>query len=336
MKRTVLLTGAAGFIGSHMIEHILKTTDWNIVAMVRMTQVGNLNRLSSIETDDPTEFGKRVKIVHHDFIDAVNPSVSRFLEDVDTIIHMGAESHVERTLNDPVPCAYSNVIGTCNMLEYYRQNKDRIKDFVFISTDEVFGSAPDGVFYKEQDHKRPGNPYSASKSSAEEFVYAFSNSFGLKCYVTRAMNCFGEKQEPEKLIPMVMKRVHNEETVTIHGNEEIIGSRTWLHARNYCDGVTYLLQNNAPANDVYNTGIYNISGNIELDNLEIAKRIAELIGKELKYELVDFHKTRPGHDRRYALDGSKILGLGWVPPFDFDNSMKKVVDWTLSHEEWLR
>lgn len=349
MAKKVLITGAAGFVGHHLVEHILKNTDWNIVALDRLDTSGNLNRLTDIECWD--EEKHRVKFYYHDLRAEINDGVARLLlmeEGSDMpvpfnyIVHLAAGSHVDRSISDPVGFVMDNVVGTANLLNFVRVFKDWAcgDDFKFLnfSTDEVFGPAPEGVSFKEWDRFNPNNPYAAAKAGGEALVDAFANTYKIPCITTHCMNIFGERQLPEKFVPMCIKKILAGETVTIHANKDKTkaGTRFYLHTRNVCDAVLYLLLNGSVLDGKATSGKYNIVGDREVSNLEMAQLIADILGKDLRYEMVDFHSSRPGHDLRYALDGSLMKELGWIAPVGFEDSLRKTVEWTIVHKDkWL-
>jgi|TARA_Y100000034_G_scaffold20679_1_gene23670 dTDP-glucose 4,6-dehydratase len=328
MSKTVVITGGAGFIGHHIVEGILKDTDWNIFVLDKLTYAARgLDRLRDIEAYDD----KRVTTLVSDFTHPISEGVSREIgTDVDYILHLGAETHVDNSIDDPEPFVRSNVLGTMHMLNYAR-TLPNLKWFLYFSTDEVFGSAPPGVNYKEWDRYDSGNPYSAAKAGGEELALAYANTYGVPTLITHTMNVFGERQHPEKFIPLVLRKVLNGETIKIHSNSnrDKAGSRFWIHGRNVWSAVYFLLNNGEQREK------YNIVGEREIDNLEMAQIIAGIIGKELKYEMVDFHTSRPGHDLRYALDGGKMDEMGWKLPVNFEESLRKTIEWTKEHPEWI-
>lgn len=338
MKKA-LITGGAGFIAHHLIGKILRETDWEIVSLDRLDFSGNLNRLQDLLQDFTPEQRSRVKIVFHDLKAAINPLIAADIGKVDYVLHLAAGSHVDRSIDYPMEFVMDNVVGTCNVLDYAR-GLDHLERFVYFSTDEVFGPAPKGLNYGENDRYNSTNPYSASKAGGEELAVAFENTYGLPVYITHTMNVFGQRQHPEKYIPMCIKRIRDGETITIHSDpsKTIPGSRHYIHAEDVADALLFLL-NRPEITYTDNTGAkcpkFNVVGAEELNNLQLAQLIADIQGKELKYELIDFHSARPGHDLRYALSGDKMKELGWTPQPVRDR-LKEVVEWTLSNERWIK
>jgi dTDP-glucose 4,6-dehydratase len=340
MKR-ILITGGAGFIAHHLVAKVLKETDWEIVTLDRLDYSGNLNRLHDALQEFDAETRKRVKVVFHDLKADLNPLVRSEIGRVDYIAHLAAGSHVDRSIEYPMEFVLDNVVGTCNILEFARSQKESLERFIYFSTDEVFGPAPAGINYKENDRYNSTNPYSASKAGGEELAVAYENTYGLPIYITHTMNVFGERQHPEKYIPMCIKKARDGDTITIHSDstKTIPGSRHYIHAEDVADAVLYLLNGNFNLDPEWGGAKcpkFNIVGAEEINNYELAKIIAEAQGKELKYEFIDFHSSRPGHDLRYALDGSKMKELGWVPSKSVRERITEVVNWTLENDRWLK
>ena len=328
--KTLLISGACGFVGSHAVEGVLKETDWNIVVLDRLDISGSLERLRDMDCWEKEKH--RVKFIWWDLKAAINQTTINQIGDVDYIWHLAASSHVDRSIEDPLSFVMDNVVGTCNILNFARTVKD-LKQFIYFSTDEVFGPAPEGTAYKEWDRYNSGNPYAASKAGGEELALAFQNTYGLPVIITHTMNVIGERQHPEKFLPLVIKKVLAGETLTIHSNKDKTkaGTRFYIHARNVCKALLFLTNNSSsPGNK------YNIVGEREIDNLKLAEMIAGIIGKDLKYKMVDFHSQRPGHDLRYALDGGKLKSLGFEYPRKFEESLKKTVLWYLKNQNWLK
>jgi dTDP-glucose 4,6-dehydratase len=338
MKKA-LITGGAGFIAHHLIGYLLKNTDWEIITLDRLDYSGNLNRLHDLMLSFDSEVRKRVKIVHHDLKAELNPLVRSEVGEVDYILHLAAGSHVDRSIEYPMEFVLDNVVGTCNILEFARIQKN-LEKFVYFSTDEVFGPAPNGINYKENDRYNSTNPYSATKAGGEELAVAYENTYGLPVIITHTMNVFGERQHPEKYIPMCIRKISNGETVTIHSDatRTIPGSRHYIHAEDVSSAILFLLNYTGTFDRTWGGAKcpkFNIVGSEELNNLELAEIIASSQGKELNYELIDFHSSRPGHDLRYALDGGKMKELGWEPSKSVRERIAKVTNWTLTNNRWI-
>ncbi len=348
MAKTILITGGAGFVGHHCVEHVLKNTDWNIIVLDALTYAGNMNRIVELMEKfyahkNPDERVKtagievlgsnRLKFIWHDLRASISPNIHALMGKLDYCIHFAAESHVDRSLQDSIPFAMSNVVGTSHLLEYLKHHQQDCKTLIF-STDEVFGAASERVYFKEHDQFRPSNPYAASKIGEEMMAYSFAHAFDLPISIVRSTNIIGEAQHPEKFIPKTIKDIIENRKVTLHGkSREDLSSRCWVHARNVADGLLFLLEKAGKKE------FYNITGE-EKTILDMADWIHEEIrGRKLydnEIEFVDFHTARPGHDKRYALDDTKIRNLGWVPPVDLEHSLKKTVRWTLNNEKWLK
>jgi len=326
----ILITGGCGFIGHHTVEHFLKTTTWDIVIFDKLTYAASgFDRVRDINAFDD----KRVTFFTTDLSRPITPGVYQETADVNYILHLAAETHVDNSITDPEPFVMSNVVGTMHILDYARKLDD-LRGFNYFSTDEVFGPAPVGVNYEEWDRYDSSNPYAASKAGGEELCLAYANTYKIPLFITHGMNCFGERQHPEKFIPIVVRKVLADEVVTIHSDatKKISGSRFYIHCRNVAHALHFLL-------DKYTfRDKYNIVGEREVTNLELALMIAKILDKELLYEMVDFHGSRPGHDLRYALDGTKMENLGWVPPIDFEGSLERTIKWYFKSKEnkkWL-
>ena len=336
MKR-VLLTGGSGFIGHHVVEHLLKNTDWAIIVLDKLSYAGDVNKLTDVESYDPS----RVSIVWHDLRAPIMESLAERIGPVDYVIHMASESHVERSIIDPNPFVMNNVALVLNMLDY--ANEVKPEKFIQISTDEVYGPAPIGYDFREWDTYLPSNPYSASKAAQESIAISYWRTYGTPVAIVNSMNVFGERQHKEKFIPLIISRLMNGVPVPVHAErveqpapphayEWVPGSRFWLHARNLADALLFILRHvefNAYPRATVPTK-FHVVGEQELDNLEVVYKVAAILNvQNPSVEFVDFHSQRPGHDRRYALDGAKLREAGWTAPFSLDESLKKAVLWTL-------
>ena len=343
--KTVLLTGGTGFIGSHVVEAILKTTDWNIVILDRLDSTSTPHRLT--DQADWAANKERVKFVYWDLKAPINEFTAVKLGKPEYVLHLAASTHVDRSITDPEMFVLDNVVGTLNLLKWAQTN-EKLEKFNYFSTDEVMGSAAPGVVYKETDMVRPENPYAAAKLGGEALAHAFACTYTMPIFITRTMNVFGERQHPEKFIPMTIRKIVKGEKNIIHANKDLTkaGSRFYIHARNVAAALLYILQNGELLQKEDRTkGIYNIVGEKELDNLQIVQLIGQCVAKwqnehgqganPVQYELVDFHSSRPGHDLRYALDGAKLKAAGFDYSKTLEESMQKMVDWYLEHPEWL-
>ena len=324
----VMITGGCGFIGHHFVEHVLAKTDWEIVIIDKLTYASmGLKRVKN----SGVYYNDRVKVLPIDFTQPFSEGIKKEIgDDVNIIVHMGAESHVDNSIVDPRLFFKNNIDGTVELLEYARTLKN-LDVFFYFSTDEVFGPAPEGVAYKEWDRHKPTNPYSASKAAAEDICLAYENTYSLPIMIINVMNAFGERQHVEKYVPMTIKKIINGEKILIHSDKTKTkaGSRFYIHARNISDAVLFLLKKGKIGEK------YNVVGEKETDNLEMAQLISDYLGLPFDYEMVDFHSDRPGHDLRYCLDRTKMTELGWVPPFSFEESLKNTVEWTERNQEFL-
>lgn len=348
--KTILITGGTGFIGSHVVEAILKTTDWNVVIVDRLDTTSTPHRLSDI--DNWEQLKTRVKFVWWDLKAEINSFTAQKLGVPNYVLHLAASTHVDRSITDPMGFVMDNVVATTNLLNWIRtlelyQTDGNVSDikkiagiekFIYFSTDEVMGSAPEGVNYKETDMPRPENPYAGAKLGGEAMTHAFACTYNIPCMITRTMNVYGERQHPEKFIPMTIKNIIEHNKIIVHANKDLTksGTRFYIHARNVAAALMFLLQNGELLTKEDRTkGIYNIVGEKEISNEDMVKLLGSFVGKTPDYKLVDFHSSRPGHDLRYGLDGAKLRGEGFEYPLTMEQSMEKMVQWYISHPEWL-
>lgn len=325
----ILITGIAGFIGTHLAEHFLANTGAEIYGIDKLTYASNgYNRLRDIGCMD----NKRVHLYCADLVQPVSPGLNQELGKIDYIFHLAAETHVDNSIKDPSPFVLSNVLGTMHILDYARTLPD-LKRFFYFSTDEVFGPTQDPAGFREWDRYNSTNPYAASKAGAEQLALSYSNTYRIPLIITRTMNCFGERQHPEKFIPSTIKKILQGETVLIHSDHSrtIPGSRCYIHCRNVAAALLFLLNYEFPSV----RDIVHIVGEQEVNNYVLAKFIAAVVGKELQYELIDFHSTRPGHDLRYGLCGERMKFLGWQLPKTFEDSLTKTINWYVDNPKWL-
>ena len=335
----VLATGVAGFGGHHLVEHLLATTDWRITGLVSFKHQGCPRRLAHLHPNE------RLRIVYTDLASPITARTMDTIVDagpVDVVINAAAQSHVDRSISDPVPFVANNVAVALHMLEAARALNPRV--FLQVSTDEVYGPAAPGYAHREWDPPIPSNPYAASKAAQEAIAVSYWRTYGVPVVVTNTMNLIGERQDTEKFVPMTIAKIARGEEVVIHGSPPNVGSRYYLHARNWADAHRFLaLRKPAQYVDPALGGAavqmpdrYHVVGEREVTNLEMAERIASFVGRPLRHRFEDFHSTRPGHDRRYALDGAKLAAAGWKLPVPLDASLERTVRWTLEHPEWMR
>ena len=329
MPTRILITGGCGFLGSHAVEHFLKNTNWEIIILDGLNYAATMNRVTDISVFSP----ERVKFVYHNLCSPINELIHSQIGEVDYIIHFAAETHVDRSLENALPFAMSNVVGTTNLLEYIKHKQPNLKKYIGFNTDEVFGATPEGIYHTEEYKFKPSNPYAAAKGGQWCMEYAFAHAFELPIIMVHSMNCAGERQHPEKFIPKTIKALLARKKVILHGRGyKDQSSRCWIHARNVASALHFLLENGIREES------YNIVGE-EKSVYDIANWICQVVqGRDLKdsnIEWVDYHAARKGHDKRYALDGTKLEQLGWTPPISLEKSIKKTVTWTLKHREWL-
>mgnify|MGYP003651261698 CR=1 FL=1 len=336
MKK-VLLTGGAGSIGVHTFIHIFHNTDWEVVIVDSFEHKGLTERITEMMREHP-DYWKRLKVITADLAVPFTEKLKSQIGNVDYIINMASLSDVEASIVNPVPFVQNNVNLTLNVLEFARTAKPEA--FIQISTDEVYGASGEKQAYEEWSAIVPSNPYSASKACQEAIAISYWRSFGVPVIITNTMNNFGEYQQSSKYPVIIQKAVMEGKTLTVHGTKDSIGTRYYIHSRNHADALLYILQNLPPylhhEGEVDKPDRYNVVGDVQVSNLTLAQTIARLMDRELKYELVDFHANRPGHDRHYGLDGKKLKKLGWKSPLSFETSLKNTIDWQSAHNDWIK
>ncbi|MBO7393906.1 MAG: dTDP-glucose 4,6-dehydratase [Abditibacteriota bacterium] len=315
MKK-LLVTGAAGFIGSNFVRYMLdKYDDYEITVFDALTYAGHLENLEDVK-DDP-----RFKFIKGDIRKAED--VEEPVKNSDIVINFAAESHVDRSIADAENTMNTNVMGVLTLCEAARRHD--IERFVQISTDEVYGDIDEG-FSKETDPLSPNSPYSAGKTGGELLARSYYRTYGLPVIVTRGSNTYGPYQQPEKLVPLFVSNAMEGKSLPVYGDGMQI--RDWLHVMDHCSGVDCALHKGEPG------GIYNIGGGNQRPNIEIIKIILEVTGKD--ESLIKHVADRPGHDRRYALDASKLLGMGWQRTHDFETAMRDTVRWYMDNTAWWK
>lgn len=340
--KTILITGASGFIGSHAVEWYLKNTDYKIIALVRNYFAGSFQRFLHFI---PAQDLSRIKFVWHNLRDSSFPPVK---EKVDYILHLAASSHVDRSIANPREFVLDNVLGTCNLLEYYKTLQSQAR-FLYFSTDEVFGPASQDVGaqvirdyaeehyskelyydYQEWDRYNSSNPYAATKAGAEELCLAYANTYKLDIFITHTMNVIGERQHPEKVLPKFIQQILDNVELEIHSNHSgKAASRFFIYAKEVIRAIYFLFEK------AFTGEKYNIVGERELNALQLAQCIGSHLGiSDFKYKLTQSN-LRPGHDPRYALDGTKLKEIGFKFKQHIDQSIQETVHWYSNNPEWL-
>lgn len=330
--KTILITGGAGFIGSHVVrEFVLNYPDTQIINLDALTYAGNLENLKDIEEKSNYEFVKA------DIVDAKQILEVFEKHQPDGVIHLAAESHVDRSITNPLEFVMTNVIGTVNLLNaakhIWKDNYEG-KRFHHVSTDEVFGALGSEGFFTEETSYDPHSPYSASKASSDHFVRAYHDTYGLPIVLTNCSNNYGPNHFPEKLIPLCIHNIINNKPLPIYGDGKY--TRDWLFVIDHAKAID-LVFHEAKDGDSYNVGGFNEWKNIDLVK-ELCKQMDEKLGRETgtSEQLITFVKDRPGHDLRYAIDANKInKELGWSPSVTFEQGLSKTIDWFLANQEWL-
>lgn len=331
MEKTILITGGAGFIGSHLVRRMVNNyPSYHIVNLDKLTYAGNLNNLKDVE-DKPN-----YTFIKADIVDAGSLSEIFTTYDFDGVIHLAAESHVDRSITNPNEFIMTNVIGTLNLLNECKNNWQDKKDRIFyhVSTDEVYGSLGDVGMFTEETSYDPRSPYSASKASSDHIVRAYYHTFDLPIKISNCSNNYGSYQFPEKLLPLMINNIKNGKDLPVYGKGENV--RDWLWVEDHAAAIDLIYHKGAIGET------YNIGGHNEWTNIDLIHSLCDIMDKKLgndegtSKKLIKFVKDRAGHDLRYAIDASKLeVDLGWVPSIQFKEGLEKTVDWYLENTEWL-
>ena len=314
--KTLLVTGGAGFIGSNFIRYMLKRyADIRIINLDKLTYAGNPENLADVENDPRYDF------IHGDIRD--RDVVRKVIPRVQGVVHLAAETHVDRSILDAGEFVLTDVYGTFVLLEALRGSD--VEVFLHVSTDEVYGSRTMG-FFKEEDSLNPSSPYSASKAGADRLAYAYTVTYGLPIMILRPSNNFGPYQYPEKFIPLFTTHALEDQPLPLYGRGTNV--RDWLFVEDHCRAIDLVLRRGNPGD------VFNVGANNEVRNIEVTEHILKLLGKPKT--LIKFVPDRPGHDIRYAVDCGRIHALGWKPESDFSEALEATVHWYRDHEEWWR
>ncbi|MFD1848649.1 dTDP-glucose 4,6-dehydratase [Oceanobacillus bengalensis] len=320
-KKKVVVTGGAGFIGGNFVQYMVnKYPDYDIYNLDLLTYAGDLTKHKEIETNDNYHFIK-ADIADREAI------MNHFeKEKFDYVIHFAAESHVDRSITDPEIFIKTNVLGTQVLLDAAKQIG--VTKFLHVSTDEVYGELDfdPSQFFTEETPLQPNSPYSASKASSDLLVRAYHETYGLPINITRCSNNYGPYHFPEKLIPLTISRVLNNESVPVYGDGKNI--RDWLHVYDHCSAIDLVLHNGVDGE------VYNVGGHNERTNLEVVKTIISTLGKS--EDLIEFVEDRLGHDKRYAIDPTKLEELGWKPAYNFETGIAQTIEWYLENKDWWK
>jgi dTDP-glucose 4,6-dehydratase len=331
--RNMLVTGGCGFIGANFIHYILEEADFTgrIINVDKLTYAGNPDNLSGIEE----KFKDRYVFVRADICDRETMEEIFDRYEVDSVCHFAAESHVDRSIVRPDSFIRTNVIGTFTLLEAARQRMERFRLFHHISTDEVYGTLGEDGFFTEETPYRPNSPYSASKAGSDHLVRAYHKTYGLPVTISNCSNNYGPYQFPEKLIPLIILSAVEGRPLPVYGDGRHI--RDWLYVRDHCVAIWLIMKHGRTGET------YNIGGNNEMQNIRVVELICDILDELRPREngsyrdLITFVKDRPGHDRRYAIDASKIMSeLRWRPEESFETGIRKTVEWYLDNQEWVR
>lgn len=318
MSKKILVTGSAGFIGSSFVKLMLTKGDYEVISFDALTYAGNLENLDSLK-DNPKHTFVKGNIESKSDLEKVFDE-----HKIDGVINFAAESHVDRSIMDSSPFVSTNVFGTVNLLDFSK--KHNVKRYLQVSTDEVYGSLGATGKFTEKTNLKPNSPYSASKTAADNFVRSYYKTFDFPALITRCSNNYGPYQFPEKLIPLMIMNALSDKDLPVYGDG--MNVRDWIYVDDHCQAILEVFEKGRVGQ------VYNIGAENEMPNIEIVKQILSYLNKS--ESLIKYVKDRPGHDKRYAMDNTKISSeLGWTPEYDFENGLKLTIDWYLNNMDWV-
>ena len=328
----ILISGSSGFIGHNLVDYILRETDWEVVSLDRLGTPLSQKRWNDLFLSKSS----RIKLVRHDLCENIS---NKTIEEIDYILHLGAETNINKSIKDPHKFIKTNVFGTYNLLEFARREKS-LKHFIYVSTNEVFGHGVSGEKFGEWNSFNCLNPYSATKAASEDLSLAYSSTYQTPVLIIRTMNLFGNRQDPKKFIPTIVRCIKNNIELPIYVNSNgDVGTRSYLHVSAFASALFYLIDisKNKPNVDSvqWNRDKFNIAGEAPINNLMLAKKISEIMGKPLNYKLIDYYSNQPAHELHSSLDCARLFKLGWSYPESFDKQLENSVVWLMNNSNWF-
>jgi dTDP-glucose 4,6-dehydratase len=334
MKK-ILITGASGFLGSHVIRHLLINTDWELVCLINKNH-SRIPKRIELSVKGYDESFERIKLIRHNLSEKISEDLSKEIGSIDYVINVASHSSVNESIDNPVFSIQNNVLLMCNLLEWARKNP--IKKFIQVSSDEVYGPAAEGYSHKEWiSPYLPSTPYSAGKASQESICFAYWRTYGIPVVIVNTMNLIGETITKDKFFVKIINNILSKNKIQIHGSKDgKTGGRYYIHARNQADAILHILSLPAPLyGESEKPAKFHVVGDKETTNLELVEIISKSMGEVFDYEIIDIDSVRPGYGLRYSLDGEKLINTGWKPPISFEESLDRTIKWTLQNKEWL-
>jgi dTDP-glucose 4,6-dehydratase len=341
MSKKILITGGAGFIGHQAVKKFLELTDYTILIVDRLSYAGDLNRVNDVISEVGEPNRSRIKFIYHDLKAPIDDELLKKLAGTNIILHIGASSHVTRSVEDPSTFVQDNVVGTFNLLEAARK-VNSLELFYYFSTDEVFGPSDEDIKFKEWDRYNSKNPYSATKAAGEELTIAYSNTYSIPSLITHCCNVYGQRQNNEKFIPNTIKKILSNEKIIVHTDKNNVpGSRYYIHNEDLAESIVFLTTNHEQVRSESirqyqkEPAKINITGDSLITNLEVVEMIGSNLKKEFEYKLENKDSLRPGHDIKYGLDNTLIKNINGHYDREFKMGITDVVNWYLKNKDWL-